>query len=75
MRFRLMSIDIFMDVLYTSAYRGAEIRFRRSEFNRSFCKPTTDVISILTANQIAKAWASFKEVMNFRAPVLATVTA
>ena len=34
--------------------RGADISFRRWDINRLFCTPTTDVISILIANPIAK---------------------
>ena len=55
--------------------RGAEVRFRRLEFNRSSCKSTTDVISILTANPIAKAWAAAKEAFSFRSFALAPVAA
>ena len=68
-------IDITINVLYTSGYRGTEQRSRRLEFNRSSCKPTSDVIRILTANPIAKAWAAVKDAFSVRSFALAPVTA
>lgn len=43
------------------------------DINILLCRPTTDVICILIANPIAKAWASVKSA--FAAPQLALATA
>ena len=47
------------------------------DFNRLLCKSTTDVICILIANPIAKAWNSAKEAVAFAfaTPVAVRATA
>lgn len=49
-------------MLYFYPWQGAEIRFRRLDINRLPRKPKTDVISTITANPIASAWAKVKSV-------------